>query len=95
MDYLDSRMIYTDQVKAIKKGSLKKPEANIIEASLWFEDQDEKNRLFVYDGSVEKTVKVMFVDLPRVYYYHDPLSTDFFKSLADTDQLCIFERRSI
>jgi hypothetical protein len=45
LNYLDSRLQQTKQVKKIKKGCLKKKSLGITETQVWFNNEEFTNKL--------------------------------------------------
>jgi len=81
--YLDSRLVQTKRLEKITKGCLKKHSLGIIESKIWFNYDDVEKKLMETrkagdESTVERPIRVQFVDLPNLYHYDDPLCDEFF-----------------
>ena len=92
--YLESRIKQTENTKKITKGMLKSTNTNgICATSLWI-GQHAIDELF-QPAPIEQDVRLQYVDVPQV---HDPASEvgqEFMKSLADSEDMTLFETTAI
>lgn len=78
LDYLDSRLKQTDQLKAIDKGSLKEDVNDIIVSRLQFERGEIDRQIFDEEEACVVNVKMEFLDIPGFYHYNDAEFDTFF-----------------
>ena len=96
-DYLDARFIQTEQVKQIRRGALDFRHGLdyvYTTGSLWDSTQQVEDRLFQV-SPVDADIKLEYLDLPRLHCYGDKAGDEFFSALADTEDIELFNSRSI
>ena len=92
--YLESRLFQTEQVKQVTKGALREDGHGMHPFELWFKEEDLHERLFRVKP-IETRIKCEFIDLPGVYHYLDDEFLELFESLAETDNIELFDQKVI
>ena len=78
LEYIDSRLVQTEQVRAIKSGVLDQDKRGIAALNIWFNTSEYVDKIIkkpCKDGKqeLERPIKVEFIDMPFVYHYNHEL----------------------
>lgn len=104
LEYLDKRMLKTEQLEDIDRGCIR-PYSSTVNVSMisstpWEDPVDLKERIFSQtldekQKIFETEVQLRFIDLPDYHNLASPHCIRFFKALSKTSNIAIFELNSI
>jgi hypothetical protein len=98
--YFDARLIQTDKIAGLKRGTIKggrDVHYAVSTAELWPDLENVKGKL-LQEGkktSPDADIKVELLDIPVVHCYQEKDSVRFFLALAETSQIDLFAHRSV
>ncbi|CDW75557.1 wd-40 repeat protein [Stylonychia lemnae] len=97
--YLDNRMIQTQQLinRGQRRGAILYKddlEYAVSSCELW-PDIDNVDKLLFSNDPRESEVKLEFLDMPKIHSYNEVSGDEFFKALADSNDIELFSYRSI
>lgn len=89
-NYLESRVLETNQTKQLTRGLLKNKESGMIQAGVWHDQTELKKYLFQSpveakedgEGIMEPLIKAEFIDIPGVYHQLDASFIKFYEALG-------------
>eukprot|EP00347_Sterkiella_histriomuscorum_P004764 403359199 len=94
LDYLNVRIMQTEQLQKFNKGCLKEEYPEILVSQLWFDEKALQDQIMTVKP-VETRISCQIIDLPSIYHYQDKDFNDFFQELADTEQSAYFNKEVI
>lgn len=62
---------------------------------LWPDISNVEKQLFVPNSQLDSEVKLELIDMTKIHSYQEPIGDEFFKALADSENIEIFACRSI
>eukprot|EP00347_Sterkiella_histriomuscorum_P010355 403376619 len=97
-DYLDGRFIQTDQIKAIRRGSINYAFGNdeyaVQSCELWPDRLAVEEKLFT-KSQLDSEIKLEFLDIPTIHSFAGKNGQAFFNSLAGCSNMDLFACRSV
>ncbi|CDW84989.1 wd-40 repeat protein [Stylonychia lemnae] len=92
--YLDSRLLQTQQLRQITKGSLIDDCPEFVVSQLWF-DQNTLQEKIMKPKPIENRILCEILDMPGIYHQNDKDFLKFYQSLASTDEPDYFNKKAI
>eukprot|EP00347_Sterkiella_histriomuscorum_P022786 403337167 len=94
LEYVDSRILETEQSVKISRGCLKEDYPEILTANLWFNQQELYSKI-LQPKPVENRIKCSFLDFTSIFHQTHDKFLDLFSALAETDNPEYFNKKVV